>query len=83
MKRMLIVGSIAALATVGFAGTASAAPNDAACFGQVHGKIVNAGGLSDLGVKNVGDLIKATPSLTDITPGGQAKNALAKALFCS
>lgn len=82
MKRMLIIGSIAALATVGLAGTANAAegPNTNACFGQVHSKVVNAGALSGLGIYNVGDLVEAAPGLTGVTPGGQAKKALATSI---
>jgi hypothetical protein len=71
MKRMLAAASIAALASVAFAGTASAAPAEAACFGQVH-KLVNSGGLP--GIDNVGQLVGALG-------GGQAKNATAKT-FC-
>ena len=71
MKRILATTSIAALAMVGFAGSANAAPADRACFGQVH-KRVNAGEFS---VKNVGELVKAQG-------GGQAKNALAKTIPC-
>lgn len=67
MKRILATVSIAALGMLGFAGTASAAPADAACFGQVH-KFVNSGGL---GFDNVGQLVQAVG-------GGQAKNAAAK-----
>lgn len=70
MKRFLIAGSIAALAVVGFAAPANAAPNDAACFGQIH-KAVNAGAI---GLDNVGQLVRAE--------GGQGKNAIAKSL-CS
>ena len=70
MKRMLAAGSIAALATLGLAAPAGAAPADAACFGQVH-KSVNAGILD--GVENVGDLVKSA--------GGQGKNTAAKS-FC-
>jgi hypothetical protein len=69
MKRTLAAGAIAALALVGSAGTAQAAPNDAACFGQIH-KTVNSGGLE--GFDNVGQLVKAA--------GGQGKNAAATAL---
>ena len=71
MKRILAAGSIAALAMLGFAGSASAAPADAACFGQVH-KTVNSGGVA--GFDNVGELVQALG-------GGQAKNATAKT-FC-
>jgi hypothetical protein len=71
MKRILATVSIAALGMLGFAGTASAAPADAACFGQVH-KLVNSGGLD--GFDNVGQLVQALG-------GGQAKNATAKT-FC-
>ena len=70
MNRILAAGSIAALATFGFAGTADAAPAEAACFGQVH-KTVNSGGLA--GIDNVGQLVQAVG-------GGQAKNAAAKGL---
>ena len=66
MKRILAASSIAALALVGLAGTASAAPSDAACFGQVH-KTINTEGA--LGFTNVGDVVKAI--------GGQGKNATA------
>ena len=72
MKRMLAAGSIAALASVVFAGTASAAPADAACFGQIH-KFVNTQGYA--GAENVGQLVK-------VVNGGQNKNAAATGL-CS
>lgn len=72
MKRILATGSIAVLAMIGFAGSASAASSDAACFGQVH-KTVNAGGVP--GFDNVGQLVQAVG-------GGQAKNELAHSL-CS
>ena len=71
MKRILATVSIAALGLLGFAGTATAAPADAACFGQVH-KTVNSGGVA--GFDNVGQLVQALG-------GGQAKNATAKT-FC-
>jgi hypothetical protein len=71
MKRILATVSIAALGMLGFAGTASAAPADAACFGQVH-KTVNSGGVA--GFDNVGQLVQALG-------GGQAKNDTAKS-FC-
>ena len=70
MKRILPTVSIAALGMVCFAGAASAAPSDSACFGQVH-KAVNAGIVP--GVDNVGQLVQGVG-------GGQAKNALAKSL---
>ena len=70
MKRILVAGSIAALALVGTAGTAQAAPSEAACFGQVH-KTVNSGGVP--GFDNVGQLVQALG-------GGQAKNATASSL---
>ena len=69
MKRILAAGSIAAFAALGLAAPASAAPAEAACFGQVH-KLVNSGGLEGFG--NVGDLVQAV--------GGQGKNAAAKGL---
>ena len=69
MKRMLAAGAIAALTLIGTAGSATAAPADAACFGQVH-KTVNAGGVP--GFDNVGELVTAL--------GGQGKNATANSL---
>lgn len=67
MKRILAIGFIAGVATFGAAGTAVAAPSDAACFGQVH-KTINTDGA--LGFTNVGDVVKAV--------GGQAKNETAR-----
>jgi hypothetical protein len=67
MKRILATGSIAALAMIGFAGSANAAPAEAACFGQVH-KTINTVGA--LGFTNVGDVVKAI--------GGQGKNETAR-----
>ncbi|TDN92330.1 hypothetical protein [Microbacterium sp. BK668] len=72
MKRILAIGFIAGLATLGISGAANAAPNDAACFGQIH-KTVNTQGFA--GAENVGQLIKALG-------GGQEKNAAASGL-CS
>jgi hypothetical protein len=69
MKRILVAGSVAVLATLGSAGAAGAAPAEAACFGQVH-KAVNSGALD--GIATVGDLVKAV--------GGQGKNAAARGL---
>jgi hypothetical protein len=69
MKRILVVGSIAAIAVFGFAAPANAAPADAACFGQVH-KTINTEGA--LGFTNVGDVVKAI--------GGQGKNAVARGI---
>ena len=69
MKRILATGFIAALATLGVAGTAHAAPADAACFGQVH-KTINTEGA--LGFTNVGDVVKAV--------GGQGKNDIARGI---
>ena len=71
MKRILVAGSVAALAALGLAAPAGAAPAEAACFGQVH-KTVNSGGLA--GFDNVGQLVQAL--------GGQGKNAAAQGL-CS
>lgn len=70
MKRILAAGFIAALSVGGVATTANAAPNDSACFGQVH-KTVNSGGVA--GFDNVGQLVQALG-------GGQEKNAVAKSL---
>jgi hypothetical protein len=69
MKRILVAVSVAALSTIGFAGAASAAPADAACFGQVH-KTINTEGA--LGFTNVGDVVKAI--------GGQGKNDTARGI---
>jgi hypothetical protein len=69
MKRMLVAGSIAALALIVPVGAASAAPADAACFGQVH-KRINTGDLGvALGLDNVGQLVSSV--------GGPVKNATA------
>jgi hypothetical protein len=70
LSKLLLRPGITAMAVVGPAGAASAAPADAACFGQVH-KTVNSGAL---GIDNVGQLVKALG-------GGQAKNRAA-ASFC-
>jgi hypothetical protein len=69
MKRILVTGSIAAIAVLGFAAPANAAPADAACFGQVH-KTINTEGA--LGFTNVGDVVQAI--------GGQGKNAVASGI---
>ena len=69
-KNKLIVGAVAAVAAVSFAGTASAfEPGTPQCFGQVH-KAVNSGALEDF--DNVGQLVRAL--------GGQGKNAAARGL---
>ena len=73
MKRILATTSVAALAVIGFAGSASAAPADAACFGQVH-KAVNAGAA---GVDNVGQLVQSLRADDTYKNGGQGKKALA------
>ncbi|WP_084130241.1 hypothetical protein [Demequina sp. NBRC 110055] len=76
MKRIIATGFITAIAMVGFAGTASAAPADVACFGQIH-RAVNAGAV---GLDNVGQLVQSFDNK------GQGKNALARELaaggFC-
>lgn len=71
MKRIIATGSVAALALVGFAGTASAAPEPGTpqCFGQIH-KLINTEGFGPY--ENVGQLVKAV--------GGQGKNMAAKDL---
>lgn len=69
MKRILATGAIAALAVFGFAGTAHAAPADAACFGQIH-KTINTQGY--MGFETVGEVVQAV--------GGQTKNAVANGL---
>ena len=69
MKRILAISSIVALSVFGFAASASAAPADAACFGQVH-KTINTVGALDF--TNVGDVVKAL--------GGQGKNATARSI---
>ena len=72
MKRMLVAGSLTALALIGTGGAASAAADleGPDCFGGVH-KAVNAGLIP--GVDNVGQLVKASG-------GGQAKNAAANGI---
>ena len=69
MKRILATGAIVVLAVFGFAGTANAAPADAACFGQVH-KTINTEGA--LGFTGVGEVVQ--------TVGGQAKNDTARGI---
>ena len=69
MKIVLAAGSVATLMSFGLAAPASAAPAEAACFGQVH-KTVNSGGLP--GFDNVGQLVRAL--------GGQGKNSAANGL---
>lgn len=71
MKRILATTSIAALAVVGFAGSASAAPADAACFGQIH-KAINTQGALAPDFNNVGEFVKFA--------GGQGKNEAARGL---
>ena len=68
MKRLLVAGSLTALALIGTGGAASAAPADAACFGGIH-KAINTEGL--LGLDNVGQAVKLL--------GGPGKNAVATA----
>ncbi len=75
IKRIIISGAVAAVATLTFSGTAGAfEPGTPQCFGQVH-KAVNAGALSDSGIDNVGQLVQASPGK------GQGKNMAAKS-FC-
>ena len=69
MKRILAIGSIVALAVLGFAAPASAAPADASCFGGIH-KAINT--QDALGLANVGEAVKAL--------GGQGKNETARML---
>lgn len=69
MKAILATGFIVALATLGVAGPANAAPADAACFGQVH-KTINTEGA--LGFTNVGDVVQVL--------GGQGKNDTARGI---
>ena len=69
MRHIFVAGSVVALAALGLATPASAAPAEAACFGQVH-KTVNSGGLPGFG--NVGELVQVV--------GGQGKNAAARGL---
>ena len=75
IKRIIISGAVAAVATLTFSGTAGAfEPGTPQCFGQVH-KAVNAGALSESGIENVGQLVQASPGK------GQGKNMAAKG-FC-
>lgn len=76
MKRMLATVSVAAIASLGFVGSAQAASSNA-CFGQTH-KAVNAGAV---GVDNVGQLVQSSRS--DASNGGQAKKALVNSAFCA
>lgn len=74
MKRILATTSVAALAVIGFAGSASATPADAACFGGVH-KLVNTEGFGPY--ENVGQLVQALGMDDDYKNGGQAKKMVA------
>ena len=74
MKLILATTSVAALAVLGFAGTANAAPADAACFGGVH-KLVNTEGFGDF--VNVGQLVQALGESGEYKNGGQAKKMVA------
>jgi hypothetical protein len=75
IKRIIISGAVAAVATLTFSGTAGAfEPGTPQCFGQVH-KAVNAGALSESGIDNVGQLVQASEGK------GQGKNMAAKG-FC-
>ena len=67
MKRTLVAVSIAALSTVGLAGTASAAPSDAACFGQVHKTINTEGALT------VEDKTDRRRDVADVAASGPAR----------
>ena len=73
MKRIIITGAVSVIAAVSFAGTASAAPATAACFGQIH-KAVNDGALVDPGTgtgpANVGQFVKG------LDAKGQDKKAI-------
>ena len=70
MKRIIATGAVAALAMVGFAGTASAFDAETPqCFGQVH-KFINTQGY--MGYENVGQLVKDA--------GGKGKNMAATGL---
>lgn len=71
MKRIIATGFITAIAMVGLAGTANAAPADAAGFGQIH-KAVNSGAVA--GIDNVGQLVQMFENK------GQGKNELARSL---
>jgi hypothetical protein len=74
MKRVIVSGAVAVLATLTFSGTAGAfEPGTPQCFGQVH-KAVNAGALSGSGIDNVGDLVQASEGK------GKGKNMTARSL---
>lgn len=80
MKRMIAAGFVAALATVGLAGTASAAPADAACFGQVHKDVNTMDAAAAFGAYNVGELVQTLGA--DMKAKGKVKNEAATTLFC-
>jgi hypothetical protein len=69
MKRILVIGSIVALSVFGVSASASAAPADAQCFGQIHATI-NTDGFGPY--TNVSQVVKEL--------GGQGKKALASSL---
>ena len=70
MKRILAIGSIVALAVLGFAAPASAAPADASLLRPVSTRPSTRE--DALGLANVGEAVKAL--------GGQGKNETARAL---
>jgi hypothetical protein len=81
MKKALGIIAASAFAIAAISAPVAAAPNENACFGQVH-KAVNTdaatqqlvSGLLNTEIKNVGNLVQALG-------GGQTKNATAKT-FC-
>jgi hypothetical protein len=78
-KKALGIIAASAFAIAAISGPVAAAPNDNACFGQVH-KAVNTNPavqssvstLLQTDVRNVGDLVRAL--------GGQGKNAAARGI---
>ena len=77
MKKIIVTGAVAAITAVSFAGAASAAPSERACFGQTH-KAVNAGAA---GVDNVGQLVQGE-LVASFGNKGQGKKALVNTVFC-
>jgi hypothetical protein len=74
MRKTFGIIAASALAIAAFSAPAAAAPNDAACFGQIH-KIVNTQGFA--GYNTVGELVQASEGK------GQGKNTLARSLCAS
>jgi hypothetical protein len=77
MKKIIGIAAASAFAIAAISAPVAAAPNENACFGQVH-KAVNAGAIADaFGPTNVGELVQSELAAS-FGMKGQGKNAIAK-----